>query len=54
MEKCKFCQAELEEEVTVCPSCGKDNAEAEETATVEETVAESLSLLSPKSLPGRP
>lgn len=40
MEKCKFCQAELEEEVTVCPSCGKDNAEAEETATVEETVAE--------------
>lgn len=40
MEKCKFCQAELEEEVTVCPSCGKDNAEAEETAAIEETAPE--------------
>lgn len=40
MEKCKFCQAELEGEVTVCPSCGKDNAEAEETAAVEETAPE--------------
>lgn len=41
MEKCKFCEAELEEGVTLCPSCGKDNAEevaAEETVT-EETVA---------------
>lgn len=39
MEKCKFCQAELEEGSTVCPGCGKDNAQAEpeteETAVVE-------------------
>ncbi len=28
MEKCKFCQADLEEGVTLCPVCGKDNAEA--------------------------
>lgn len=26
MEKCKFCEAELEENSTVCPKCGKDNA----------------------------
>lgn len=26
MEKCKFCQAELAENDTVCPNCGKDNA----------------------------
>lgn len=41
MEKCKFCDAQLEEGVTLCPNCGADNAEAaaEETAAVE-TVAE--------------
>lgn len=33
MEKCKFCQAELEENSTVCPVCGKDNAAEEETVT---------------------
>ena len=41
MEKCKFCDAQLEEGVMLCPNCGADNAEAEETAaveTVEETV----------------
>lgn len=27
MEKCKFCEAELEENSTVCPVCGRDNAE---------------------------
>lgn len=33
--KCKFCEAELPEDVTLCPSCGKDNAEAgEETQAV--------------------
>ena len=37
MEKCKFCQADLAEDTLVCPSCGKDNAEAVEE-TVEETV----------------
>ena len=37
MEKCKFCGAELEEKVTLCPSCGKDNEvqEQEETAAAE-------------------
>ena len=35
MEKCKFCQADMEEDVTVCPSCGKDDAEAEEAPAAE-------------------
>lgn len=37
MEKCKFCDAELEEGVTLCANCGKDNAETEpqETALTE-------------------
>ena len=41
MEKCKFCEAQLEEGVTLCPSCGKDNAEAapEEAAAVETEVS---------------
>lgn len=38
--KCKFCQAEWDEEATVCPVCGKDNAEnedqTEEICEVEE------------------
>ena len=48
--KCKFCQAEWDEEGTVCPVCGKDNAEEEqieeeccetaETAAEEEVVTE--------------
>jgi len=42
MEKCKFCGAELEEDVTLCPACNKDNAAetASEAAEVtpEETV----------------
>ena len=49
MEKCKFCQAELEEGVTLCPACGKENAveaAAEETAAehvaAEETVTEEV------------
>ena len=46
MEKCKFCGAELEENSSVCPDCGKDNAlqtdaPAEETVTAPE--AESAS-----------
>ncbi len=44
MEKCKFCQAELAENGTFCPSCGRNNAEpemVEETAApVEEAAAE--------------
>lgn len=31
MEKCRFCQTDLEEGNSVCPNCGKDNAQ-EETA----------------------
>lgn len=40
MEKCKFCQAELEENSTICPACGRDNA-AEEETTAAVTEAES-------------
>ena len=32
---CKFCNAEMEEGVTLCPACGKENAE-EVTETAEE------------------
>ena len=39
MKKCKFCQEELAEDSTVCPNCGKDNAEEEVTAA-EEAAAE--------------
>ena len=41
--KCKYCDALLEEGVTLCPVCGKENAEPAETvqdANVEETVVE--------------
>ena len=34
---CKFCNAELEEDVTLCPACGQENAEevAEDEMTQE-------------------
>lgn len=35
MEKCKFCQADLEENNTVCPACGKENAAPEEMVQPE-------------------
>ena len=38
MEHCKFCQAELEEGSTICPDCGKDNAES-----VQEPMEEKIS-----------
>ena len=43
--KCKYCQAELEEGMTVCPACGKEQeetpaAEVAEETSVPETVAE--------------
>ena len=38
MEKCKFCQAELAENGTFCPNCGRNNAE--EAAPVEQPAAE--------------
>ena len=38
---CKHCNAELPEEVTLCPACGKEQTPEEETcAAAEETVAE--------------
>lgn len=42
MDKCKFCQGELEENSTVCPFCGKDNAaeEAPEAPVTEEALPE--------------
>lgn len=41
MEKCKFCQAELAENGTFCPNCGRNNAEdAQETGVTEETVSQ--------------
>ncbi len=47
--KCKFCFAELEEDVTVCPECGKELTEEtpaeemiEEEVAVEETESEEL------------
>ena len=44
MEKCKFCQAELAENGTFCPNCGRNNAEEEiatgEAAPVEKVAAE--------------
>ena len=46
---CKFCNAELAEDMTVCPACGKEQeaapdtvAAAEEIAAVEETAAEEV------------
>ena len=34
---CKFCNAELPEEVTLCPACGKEKAEeaTQEVSAVE-------------------
>lgn len=37
MEKCKFCQADLEEGNPLCPACGKDNREETEAVTEEVT-----------------
>ena len=38
MEKCKFCQSDLAENGTFCPSCGRNNAEEE--ILMEETLPE--------------
>ena len=61
---CKFCNAELEEEATLCPQCGKDNGEelmetiqeempaeevtAEVTEEISEEVAEETPVETPK------
>lgn len=40
---CKFCNAELEEGITLCPACGKENMDDAADVTVEEIVeAESV------------
>ncbi|MEE1036154.1 MAG: hypothetical protein U0L15_03485, partial [Oscillospiraceae bacterium] len=48
MKKCKYCQADLAENGTFCPKCGKDNAEEvapEETVvSVPEEVVEAASV----------
>lgn len=36
MEKCKYCQADLEENSAVCPNCGKDNAQEDLTTAANE------------------
>lgn len=41
MEKCKFCQADLEEGNPLCPACGKDNREAAQERGTEEGKQES-------------
>lgn len=41
MEKCKFCDVQLEEGSTICPSCGKDNA-VQETPVEEVPAAEAV------------
>lgn len=41
MKKCKYCQADMPEDSTVCPSCGKEDAgetPVEDTAPAEEAV----------------
>lgn len=43
--ECKYCGAQLDEEVTLCPLCGKENAEPEQMDTQpEQTVAEETEL----------
>lgn len=40
MEKCKFCQADLEEGNPLCPACGKDNREEVQERSTEEVAAQ--------------
>lgn len=50
--KCKFCFAEIEQDVTVCPVCGKDLTEQPEEITAEEAVvAEAAEELSAEEAP---
>ena len=36
MKNCKYCSAELEEGNTICPGCGKDNAQVEQEETLND------------------
>lgn len=49
--KCKFCQQELEDGVTLCPECGRENAEVEETAA-EAAVTEAVEEIKEETKPG--
>ena len=51
MEKCKFCGAQMEEEVTLCPECGKDNKETEEITPVEELAEEAAAAVEMEEMP---
>ena len=37
---CKFCNAELEKNSSICPDCGRDNAESVTTEMIEEVNTE--------------
>ena len=37
---CKFCNAELEEGITLCPACGQENAE--EVLETEEEISQEI------------
>lgn len=50
MDNCKFCQAELAEDNKICPSCGKDNAEAAPEAAAEE-IAPAVTVTSAEPVP---
>ena len=54
MEKCRFCGAELPENETLCPGCGKENAEQTPEATeVEETAPVTEAKEEKKVTPGK-
>ena len=43
--KCKFCQAEMEEGVTLCPACGKENGETKNVRTKKKLTANQLAVV---------
>lgn len=49
--KCKYCQQELEEGITLCPHCGKENAEAVEE-TAEAAVTDTAEEIKEEPKPG--
>ena len=49
MKQCKFCQAQLAEDSSICPSCGRDNDQPQQEPAAEqaeETVQETVETLS--------
>ena len=47
---CKFCNAELPEEVTLCPECGKENLEEVVEAATEEVIEETAEVTSEEAV----